>query len=118
MTEDRYEDDRYAPVSDGTYTTVVRPHQLKRGDVFTEPVSEPLRKDQFRDVVIESVAYGELNYRGFPAPVLFVTGIDTRSQKPVKYTRTAWDFMAVTRKGDAPVYGPRVTTGLATPFVY
>jgi len=76
-------------------STVVRPHQLRRGDLITEQVIDDDRPE--RTVVINSVAHGEVSYRGGRAPVLFVTGRDTRNGNQVVYTRTSWDFMEVTR---------------------
>jgi hypothetical protein len=83
----------------GTYVTYVRPHQLKRTDLYTEGVGKSIRR-----VVIESVASGEITYRGRPVHVLFVIGRDLFSQKPVIYTKTSWEFMEVQRIGDAPQY--------------
>lgn len=96
----------------GTYQTVVRPHQLKRTDVFVEPVGTVNRH-----VVIEKVTYGEIHYRGSLAPVLFVHGYDERLKHRVIYTRTAWEFMEVTRIGEAPQYR-RALRNLEATFVY
>lgn len=86
-----------ATLTEGTYSTVVRPHQLKRGDLFTESIS--MRDRYTRVVMIDSVVNGEIKYRGVHVPVMFVTGRDTRNRDKVIYTRTSWDFMEVTRTG-------------------
>jgi hypothetical protein len=100
-------------VRPGTYQTIVRPHQLKRTDVYTESFG----RDHFRNVVIEKVTYGEIFYRGRMVPVLFVHGYDERLKHPVRYTRTGWEFLEVTRIGEAPQYR-RAVERLATEFVY
>lgn len=105
-------------VRPGTYLTVVRPHQLKRGDIYTER----LGRDATRDVVIEKVTYGEIFYRGMLVPVLFVYGNDDRLKKRVIYTMTSWKFLEIVRAGEPPQFRqsrPRVL-GVATPepFVY
>ena len=79
-----------------TYQTVVRPHQFRRGDVFSEKYA--------RTVVIDKVVHGEVKYRGAYAPVLFVFGVETSTGRPVMYTRTAWEFFEVTRIGVAPQF--------------
>lgn len=99
-------------LAEGTYTTVVRPHQLRRGDLFTEAIS--MRDRYTRVVMIDSVTYGEIRYRGAPAPVLFVTGRDTRNRDKVIYTRTSWDFLEVTRTGKIN----RPAAPAVTEFVY
>jgi hypothetical protein len=81
----------------GTYLTYVRPHQLKRTDTYNDDHNT-------RSVVVESVAAGEILYRGRLAPVLFVTGYDRLTQRKVLLTKTAWEFMEVQRIGDAPPY--------------
>lgn len=86
-------------VRPGTYQTIVRPHQLRRGDIFTETLGKSVR-----NVVIEKVTYGEILYRGMYVPVLFVYGHDGMNSQPVRYTRTGWDFLKVTRTGDAPAH--------------
>jgi hypothetical protein len=94
-------------VRPGTYQTVVRPHQLKRTDIFTEVLSEaaaPGRKVHTRSVVIEKVTCGEITYRGRLVPVLFVHGYDERLKHPVIFTRTGWEFLEVARVGEAPQY--------------
>lgn len=83
----------------GTYVTYVRPHQLKRTDTYIESIGKSVRR-----VVIESVTNGEVVYRGRMVPVLFVTGRDQYTQRPVIYTKTSWEFMEVQRIGDAPQY--------------
>lgn len=98
MFENKFPDD--VPERDtrpGTYQTVVRPHQLKRTDVFTEVLG-----NHARNVVIEKVTNGEIPYRGRVVPVLFVHGHDESNQRPVIYTRTGWEFLEVTRVGEAP----------------
>jgi hypothetical protein len=86
-------------VRPGTYQTIVRPHQLKRTDVYTE-----VHGKSVRNVVIEKVTYGEITYRGRPVPVLFVHGYDEINKRPVRYTRTGWEFLEVARIGEAPEY--------------
>lgn len=101
----------------GKFTTVLRPHQLRRGDVYTDHVPT----GGTRDVSVDTVEYGEVYYRGRMTPVLFVTGYDHRLNKVVKYTRTSWEFLTVTRVGAEP---PRpqhyIVNGrpAAEPFVY
>lgn len=87
-------------VRPGTYQTIVRPHQLKRTDVYREA----LGRDSFRNIVIEKVTYGEIFYRGRLVPVLFVHGYDERLKNKVVQTRTGWEFLEVTRIGEAPQY--------------
>ncbi len=99
MFEKKTADDVVAPLAEGTYTTVVRPHQLQQGDLFTEGVT--MKDRPIRTVRIDAVVYGEVDYRSRRVPVLFVTGHDTRSHGKVAYTRTSWDFMEVTRIGTA-----------------
>lgn len=104
----------------GTYQTVVRPHQLKRTDLITEvlaPAATPGAKNYVRYVVVEKVTYGEINYRGQLVPVLFVHGYDERLKHEVRYTRTSWEFIEVTRIGEAPQYR-RALRNLETTFVY
>lgn len=86
----------------GTYQTIVRPHQLRRTDVITETVI--MMGPVTRNVVIEKVTAGEITYRGRAVPVLFVHGYDERLKHPVQYTRTGWEFIGVTRTGEAPQY--------------
>ena|SRR5213080_2440864 len=86
-------------VRPGTYQTIVRPHQLKRTDVFAEILGKSVRY-----VVIEQVTAGEITYRGRSVPVLFVYGYDEVNKRPVRYTRTGWEFLEVTRIGEAPQY--------------
>jgi hypothetical protein len=95
----------------GTYVTYVRPHQLKRTDVFTEMVTTDRGDSAPRRVVIESVTHGEILYRGAYAPVLFVNGVDQRTGRKIHYTKTGWDFMEIERVGDAPLFA-RVTRSL------
>jgi len=101
MFENKFPDDVLPEenVRPGTYQTVVRPHQLKRTDVYTE-----VHGKSVRHVVIEKVTYGEIHYRGRLVPVLFVHGHDERLKHPVRYTRTGWEFLEVTRIGEAPQY--------------
>jgi hypothetical protein len=82
-----------------TFVTTVRPHQLKRADVFTELFSGHSRR-----VMIEKVTHGEIEYRGRVTSVLFVYGVDLRNKDNVVYTRTGWEFLEVERAGDAPTY--------------
>jgi hypothetical protein len=90
MFENKSADDVVASPAEGTYTTVVRPHQIKRGDLYNEGI---------RTVQFTHAEYGEIKYRGAWASVLFVTGRDTRTGHKVKYTRTSWDYLQVTRSG-------------------
>lgn len=106
-------------VRPGTYLTVVRPHQLRRGDIY----SERLGKDEYRDVVIEKVTYGEIFYRGMLAPVLFVYGYDEKAKRKVIYTMTSWKFLEVARIGEPPQFrraGRYAVLGTPSPepFVY
>lgn len=106
-------------VRPGTYLTVVRPHQLRRGDIYTER----LGKDDFRDVRIEKVTYGEIFYRGALVPVLFVYGYDDRMKRKVIHTMTAWKFLEVTRVGEPPQFRRAsryqvLGTPSPEPFVY
>lgn len=79
-----------------TYDTVVRPHQVKRGDLYYEAiVGDP----HSREVRLLSATNGEVDYRGRRVPVLFITGLDTRNGVKVHYTRAPWDFLTVTRVG-------------------
>jgi len=115
MFDNKMSDDAVKAVfAEGTYTTVVRPHQLRRADVYTEVLGKSVRR-----VVIEKVTYGEIVYRGRPVPVLLVHGHDEMNQRPVLCARTGWEFLEVTRTGEAPQYR-RVLEQLntSTQFVY
>lgn len=92
-----------------TYQTVVRPHQLRRGDIVADPYAG-------RDVMVNTVTHGELKYRGAYAPVLFVSAVDTVSGREVQYTRTEWEFLEVTRIGVAPQF--RNVTKVLDQYVY
>jgi len=83
----------------GTYQTYVRPHQLRATDQFLEAANTV-----FRNVMIEKIEHGEIEYRNHLVPVIFVHGRDRSNHQKVVYTRTPWDFMEVARIGDAPVY--------------
>lgn len=108
-------------VRPGTYLTVVRPHQLRRGDVLTERIHHDPQKPS-RDVVIEKVTYGEVFYRGMLVPVLFVYGYDQKAQKKTINTMTAWKFLEVARTGEPPQFRRSRYAVLGTPspepFVY
>jgi hypothetical protein len=83
--------------TEGTYTTVARPHQLKRGDQYTEEMQHMDKPD--RSVTVQFVTHGQLTYRGLDVPVFFVTAVDNWTKGKVIYSRTSWDFMSVTRTG-------------------
>jgi hypothetical protein len=115
MFNDKFPDD--VPEQEarpGTYQTVVRPHQLKRTDIYTEVLGKSRR-----NVVIEKVTCGEITYRGRPVPVLFVHGFDEQLKHPVRYTRTGWEFLEVIRIGEAPQYRRALEQlNVSTQFVY
>lgn len=96
-----------------TYQTVVRPHQLRRGDVFTET---PYLHKHSRSVIINRVVHGEITYGSALAPVLFVDGVEIGSGIEVHYTKTSWEFLEVTRIGAAPTF--RRATKALDQFVY
>lgn len=81
----------------GTYNAVVRPHQIKRGDMYYEDLA--FDDEYTRAVVLESAVNGTLNYRGHSVPVIFVTGQDVRKHTKVHYAWTEWKFLSVTRTG-------------------
>jgi hypothetical protein len=104
------------PAPAHTYTTVVRPHQLKRTDTLVEAVDGHTSTAFHRYVSVESVSYGEISYRGARVPVLFVTGTDRTTGHRVVYTRTSWEFLTVERIGEAPQY--RSAEKARTQYVY
>jgi hypothetical protein len=114
--------DTETDVRPGTYLTVVRPHQLRRGDVYTETFSNEGLGSNSRDVVIEKVTYGTVFYRGALVPVLFVYGYDDRMKRKVIYTWTSWRFVEIARTGEPPQFRRNRNVVLGTPspepFVY
>lgn len=86
--------------------------QLKAGDVITESGlrdPETLEKGKRvphaseREVQLASVIASAIEYKGHVMPVWYVTGIDTRTGKVVKWTANAWRRWLSTRTDDVSV---------------
>lgn len=70
--------------------------QLRGGDVITE-MGLVMTERPSREVTVSGVEAGELFYRGAPAQVLFVSGVDTVNGKPVRWADNGWRRWLVER---------------------
>jgi hypothetical protein len=75
---------------------------LNLGDLVHEDLNMGDGEYTRRTVEVTTIEDGEVFYRAFPRQVYFVTGVDVLTRKKVKWTKTPYDQMSVTRAVDLP----------------
>lgn len=77
-------------------TMIVRTGRVRRGDVIAEQV--PDQDNPYREVTItEHPEYGKIHYDGHWVPVKYLTGVDNRTGRKIKYTGVEYGTWQIIR---------------------